>query len=38
MFFVLAVMIWPVIACGIVGAYGFSFWIYFMLSGPPGSH
>jgi nitrate reductase NapE len=35
-FLILAVLIWPVIACGAVGAYGLAFWIYFMLSGPPG--
>ncbi len=37
MFFVLAVMIWPVIACAFVGAYGLAFWCYFILAGPPGT-
>jgi nitrate reductase NapE len=32
----LAVLIWPVIASAFVGAYGFSFWIYFIFTGPPG--
>ena len=36
-FIVLAVVIWPVIAAAFVGAYGLAFWIYFMLSGPPGT-
>jgi nitrate reductase NapE len=35
-FVFLAVLIWPVLACVFVGAYGFAFWIYFMLAGPPG--
>jgi nitrate reductase NapE len=38
MFLVLAVLIWPVIACAFVGAYGLAWWIYFMLAGPPGPH
>lgn len=37
MFIVLAVLIWPVIASAFVGAYGLTFWIYFMLAGPPGT-
>jgi nitrate reductase NapE len=32
----LAVLIWPILASAFVGAYGFAFWIYFMLAGPPG--
>lgn len=35
-FFALAFLIWPFIATGFVGAYGFAFWIYFLLAGPPG--
>ena len=35
-FFILAVVIWPFIATAFVGAYGFAFWIFFMLAGPPG--
>ncbi len=38
MFFILSVLIWPVIACVFVGAYGFAWWIYFILAGPPGVH
>jgi periplasmic nitrate reductase NapE len=37
MFFVLSVMIWPIIACGFVATYGLAFWIYCLLVGPPGS-
>jgi periplasmic nitrate reductase NapE len=35
-FISLAVLIWPVIAVAFVGTYGFVFWIYFLLNGPPG--
>jgi nitrate reductase NapE len=35
-FVVLAVLIWPVIAVGIVGGYGFSVWMYQIVTGPPG--
>ena len=35
-FFVLAVLMWPIIAVVFVGTYGFAFWVYFILSGPPG--
>ncbi len=35
-FLLLAVLIWPVIACAIVGAYGLGFWLYFMLVRLPG--
>ena len=35
-FLVLAVLIWPVIACAVVGAYGLGFWLYFMLVRLPG--
>lgn len=35
-FFVLAVLIWPFIAIGVVGAYGLVVWIYYMFTGPPG--
>ncbi len=37
-FFGLAVFIWPIIASAVVGVYGFSWWIYFMIAGPPGAH
>jgi nitrate reductase NapE len=36
MFVVLAVLIWPVIAVGIVGGYGFLVWMYRLFTGPPG--
>ena len=36
MFLILSVMIWPVISSAFVGIYGLTFWIYFMLNGPPG--
>jgi nitrate reductase NapE len=35
-FLVLAVLIWPVIAIGIVGGYGFVVWMYQIVFGPPG--
>ena len=35
-FIVLAVLIWPVIAVGFVGAYGFAVWIWQIIFGPPG--
>jgi nitrate reductase NapE len=35
-FFILAVVIWPIIATAFVGAYGLAFWIFFMFAGPPG--
>ena len=35
-FLILAVLIWPVIACAFVGAYGLAFWIYFMFVRLPG--
>jgi len=37
MFFCLSVFIWPFMTCAFVGAYGLTFWIYFILTGPPGS-
>jgi len=36
MFLILSVFIWPVIASGFVATYGLAFWVYFILSGPPG--
>ncbi len=38
MFAILSVLIWPFIATAFVGAYGFVWWIYFILEGPPGTH
>ncbi|MGU3494821.1 periplasmic nitrate reductase, NapE protein [Xanthobacteraceae bacterium A53D] len=35
-FLILAVFIWPVIAVGIVGSYGFIVWMYQIVFGPPG--
>ena len=35
-FLVLAVLIWPVVAVGVVGGYGFLVWMYQMIFGPPG--
>jgi len=35
-FFLLAVVIWPFIAVGVVAGWGFLVWIYYMLTGPPG--
>ena len=35
-FLVLAILIWPVVAVGIVGSYGFSVWMYQIAVGPPG--
>jgi nitrate reductase NapE len=35
-FIVLAVLIWPVLAVGIVGGYGFIVWMLQIIFGPPG--
>ncbi|QIG50076.1 periplasmic nitrate reductase, NapE protein [Nordella sp. HKS 07] len=35
-FIVLAVLIWPILAVGIVGGYGFLIWMYQLIAGPPG--
>lgn len=35
-FLTIIVFIWPVVAVGFVGAYGFSVWIFQMIFGPPG--
>ena len=35
-FLVLAVLIWPVVAVGVVGGYGFLVWMYQIVFGPPG--
>ena len=35
-FVILAVLIWPVVAVGIVGGYGFLVWMYQVVAGPPG--
>lgn len=35
-FLVLAVLIWPIIAVGVVGGYGFLVWMWQVVFGPPG--
>lgn len=35
-FLVLAFGIWPVVAVGVVGGYGFLVWMYQIITGPPG--
>ncbi|MDX3978410.1 MAG: periplasmic nitrate reductase, NapE protein [Shinella sp.] len=35
-FLVLAFGIWPIVAVGVVGGYGFLVWILQMIFGPPG--
>lgn len=35
-FIVLAVLIWPVLAVGVVGGYGFVVWLSQIILGPPG--
>lgn len=35
-FFVLAFGIWPVLAVGVVGGYGFLVWMFQIVYGPPG--
>jgi nitrate reductase NapE len=35
-FIMLAVLIWPVIAVGLVGGYGFLIWMFQIAFGPPG--
>ena len=35
-FLFLSVFIWPFIAFGVVGAYGFAVWMYQLIAGPPG--
>ncbi|MEN5082323.1 periplasmic nitrate reductase, NapE protein [Bosea sp. TWI1241] len=35
-FLVLGVLIWPVIAVGVVGGYGFLVWMSQLVFGPPG--
>jgi nitrate reductase NapE len=36
LFLLLAVVIWPFIAIGVVAAWGFAVWMYYLLTGPPG--
>ena len=35
-FLTLAVLIWPIVAVGIVGGYGFLVWMSQLVLGPPG--
>jgi nitrate reductase NapE len=35
-FLILAFAIWPIIAVGVVGGYGFLVWMYQIVFGPPG--
>lgn len=35
-FLVLAFGVWPFVAVGVVGGYGFAVWIFQMIFGPPG--
>ena len=35
-FLVLAVLIWPFIAVGVVSGWGFVVWMYYAFTGPPG--
>lgn len=35
-FLVLAFGIWPIVAVGVVGGYGFIVWMYQIVAGPPG--
>jgi nitrate reductase NapE len=35
-FFVLAIVVWPVVAVGVVGGWGFAVWMYQQAYGPPG--
>jgi nitrate reductase NapE len=35
-FLILAFGIWPVVAVGVVGGYGFLVWMYQIVYGPPG--
>lgn len=35
-FLTLAVLIWPIVAVGIVGGYGFLVWMSQLVFGPPG--
>jgi nitrate reductase NapE len=37
-FLLLAVVIWPFIAVGVVAGWGFIVWMYYLLTGPPGPH
>jgi periplasmic nitrate reductase NapE len=36
LFILLAVVIWPFIAVGVVAGWGFIVWMYYLFTGPPG--
>lgn len=35
-FIILAIVIWPILAVGVVGGYGFIVWMSQLIFGPPG--
>jgi nitrate reductase NapE len=35
-FLTLAALIWPIVAVGVVGGYGFLIWMFQLVLGPPG--
>ena len=35
-FLTIAAFVWPVVAVGVVGGYGFMVWMYQIIFGPPG--
>ena len=35
-FAIIAAFIWPVVAVGVVGGWGFAVWMFQQVSGPPG--
>jgi nitrate reductase NapE len=35
-FAIIAAFIWPVVAVGVVGGYGFLIWMFQLVLGPPG--
>jgi nitrate reductase NapE len=35
-FFIIAALIWPVVAVGVVGGFGFLVWMMQIVVGPPG--
>jgi nitrate reductase NapE component len=37
-FLFLCLVVWPLIASVCIGAYGLGWWLWFVISGPPGTH
>lgn len=35
-FLTIGALIWPIVAVGVVGGYGFMVWMYQLVYGPPG--